>query len=214
MTAHMEVNMGGYFSTRWGSTPTRQDTDPLLKLDIRTVHKMGALQPGAVATHEWTSRGEPAGTITTIMSTTRPALTLSYSIRKPGENWQPIKETVFLDTTPCNYGGERFWFHCPRCHQRRAVLFSVDGYFRCRACHDLAYSSTREDAHERSIRRTRTLQRELRAPSNCDVFTIPPKPDGMSWSKYDQLVFQLKEEIKRQSDLFVEEFTRRFGHLR
>ena len=214
MTAHMEVNMGGYFSTRWGSTPTRKDTDPLLKLDIRTLHKMGALQPTALTTHEWKRGPDPAGSMQTYMRASGDALTLIYSRRVNDETWENVKEPVWLDATPCTYGGERPWFRCPRCSKRCAVLFGLSGYFRCRTCHDLAYSSTREDAYERALRRTRTFQGKLGGTSDDDAFTIPPKPGGMTWSRYDQLRSQLRDAMMRQSDLLEAEFSRWFGHLR
>ena len=87
--------------------------------------------------------------IVTIMNRDRPRLTLDYSTSRDGETeWSPRKEHIRLDSTPCNYGGERTWFLCPHCRNRRAVLFSAGGVFACRQCHDLAYASTREDAKD------------------------------------------------------------------
>jgi hypothetical protein len=207
--------MGGYGSTRWDYGTTHRETDPLLKLDIRIVRKMGALQPGAYATHAWTSRGEPSGTITTIMHRDRPCLTLDYRIRSRDEtDWTPIREDVWIDETACHYGGTRPWFLCPGCNERRGVLFSVDGRFRCRQCHRLAYSSTREDPHERSIRRCQELQRKLGGGGyGVPIWTVPPKPDGMSWRKYLRLRAQFIRELNRQRTLFDEHFVQRFGHL-
>jgi hypothetical protein len=153
--------MGGYDATRWNDERIRQDTDPLRRLDVRLLNRIGALRPGAMAHPSWSRRGEPSGNILTIMSRTRPCLTLSYSTQRPGEEWQPVRESVWLDATPCHFGGERIWFLCPGCNRRRAVLFSVGGRFRCRQCHDLAYTSTREDAQDRSIRRDTKLHSRL-----------------------------------------------------
>ncbi|HEV2127703.1 MAG TPA: hypothetical protein VGR22_03695 [Thermomicrobiales bacterium] len=78
-------------------------------------------------------------------------LTLEYRTRGRGDaEWTPRTLRVWLEWTPCHFGGERVWFRCPGCLSRRAVHFSVGGVFRCRACHDLAYTSTREDAIERA----------------------------------------------------------------
>jgi hypothetical protein len=200
--------MGGYFSTRWGSVRTRQDTDPLLGLDIRWLRKIGALRPGAIAHPQWSSRGEPSGTIDTIMDRGGYTLTLSYRTRRQGEEWQPIEEVVALDTTPCNYGGERLWFLCPGCNSRRAVLFSVGGRFRCRQCHRLAYTSTREDAWERSIRRCAELRRKIGGGHGQPVWEIPDRPDGMTCRAYWRVVRQLTREIDRQSDIFATDLMR------
>lgn len=203
--------MGGYFSTRWTSERTRQDTDSLLNLDIRWLRKAGALTPGAIAYPTWTCRGEPSGNIVTIMSHDGATITLSYRARSPGEEWQPVEEAVSLDTTPCTYGGERPWFLCPGCGSRRAVLFSVGGRFRCRACHDLAYSSTREDAMGRSIRRCAELRRKIGGGHGQPVWTIPEKPDGMTGHAYWRVVDQLMREIGRTEDFLEDEIERRFG---
>jgi hypothetical protein len=201
--------MGGYFSTRWGSERTRQDTDPLLKLDVRWLHRIGALRPGAVATPSWTRArdGAPSGTITTIMRDDA-ILILDYRTRRAGEDWQPVRERVALDRTPCHYGGERVWFRCPECHSRRAVLFSVDGRFRCRACHDLAYTSTREDPHERALRRCAELRSKIGGGFGQPVWTIPPKPDGMTYRRYCKIVAQLQVEIARASGLLDDRLSR------
>lgn len=189
--------MGGYDSTRWNYERIRQDTDPLLKLDVRWLNRIGALRPGAMAHPSWSCRGEPSGNILTIMSQTRPCLTLSYSTQRPGEDWQPVREAVWLDTTPCHYGGERMWFLCPGCNRRRAVLFSVGGRFRCRTCHDLAYTSTRESSFDRAIRRCAELRCKLGGSFGQPIWTIPPKPDGMTYRRYNRIVAKLIAEIDR-----------------
>jgi len=184
--------MGGYFSTRWGLHRTRPETDPLLALDVRRLKRDGALQPGALATQQWTRGGEPSGTIHTYVDARRPDfLILDYQTRDYGGPWVPVRELIQLITTPCNYGGERVWFACPRCWSRRAVLFSLGGHFRCRACHDLAYSSTREDERDRAMRHVRTLRRQLGGTGGEPAFVAPAKPAGMHWRTYERICDQL-----------------------
>lgn len=56
---------------------------------------------------------------------------------------------VSLTTTPCNFGGVRYWFICPLnkngayCGKRVAKLYEAPGavYFGCRHCYDLSYDS-------------------------------------------------------------------------
>ncbi len=205
--------MGGYFSTRWRSEHVRQTTDALMKLDVRWLHRVGGLRPGATTFPSWPLGGKPNGSIATVMDGDRPVLTLEYSTQRPGEDWQPIKESVWLDSTPCNYGGDRTWFLCPSCGTRRAVLFSVGGRFRCRQCHDLAYSSTREDPTERAIRRCAELRSKIGGGWGQPVWTIPPKPDGMSWRRYDRIVAQLVVEIRRASGVFDAKLARMTNDL-
>jgi hypothetical protein len=50
---------------------------------------------------------------------------------------------VRLATTSPHFGGRRWWFLCPRCAARVAVLYRRprQAGFACRACHDLTYES-------------------------------------------------------------------------
>ncbi len=52
-----------------------------------------------------------------------------------------LDDELRLTWTPCNFGGSRPWFVCPKCGTRAAVL-SAFPRFRCRACHPLVYAST------------------------------------------------------------------------
>ncbi len=200
--------MGGYFSIRWGGERTRLDTAGLLRLDVRHMRRTGVLQPGARSTWQWTrGGGEPAGTIVTIMDHDRPRLTLVYSTRRAGEtDWTPRTAHVWLDVTPCHYGGERTWLRCPHCHTRRAVLFSVDGAFACRGRHDLAYASTREDEAGACDRRIRAIADRLGSDGNGlrgFLWTMPDKPKGMHWKTYDRLTRELYREHERREDVFT-----------
>jgi len=59
---------------------------------------------------------------------------------------------ISLTTTPCNFGGVRYWFICPLsvngayCGRRVGTLYLASGgnYFGCRHCYDLSYESRNE----------------------------------------------------------------------
>lgn len=200
--------MGGYGSTRWGWERIRQDTAGLLRIDVRHAQRTGVLRPGALATWQWTrDDGEPCGTIQTFMNHDGDCLTLDYATRRDGEtSWTPHKGAVWLDTTPCNYGGHRVWLRCPGCQSRRAVLFNANGLFRCRACHDLAYTSTRETSTDRSIRRCAAVQRRLGADGRgIRIWEIPPKPDGMHWETYERLAHEISVHGHRALKVMIED---------
>ena len=61
---------------------------------------------------------------------------------------------VSLTTTPCNYGGARYWFVCPLyksgiyCGKRVGKLYGGK-WFGCRHCYDLSYESRNESASYR-----------------------------------------------------------------
>ena len=52
-----------------------------------------------------------------------------------------------LTTTPCRYGGKRYWFICPwykngvYCGKRVGTLYKDGDYFACRHCYELTYAS-------------------------------------------------------------------------
>ncbi len=60
---------------------------------------------------------------------------------------EPLDYRVALTTTPCRYGGVRYWFKCPLtkngqpCGRRVGILYCVGKYFGCRTCGDIVYSS-------------------------------------------------------------------------
>ncbi|PKK82036.1 MAG: hypothetical protein CVT49_15740 [candidate division Zixibacteria bacterium HGW-Zixibacteria-1] len=54
--------------------------------------------------------------------------------------------SIRYESTPCNYGGKRWWFFCPACGRRCRILYlpSDEIYFACRVCHNLSYESQQE----------------------------------------------------------------------
>ena len=212
--------MGGYFSTRWDSTVTKNVSDPLLFLDVRYLARNGCLSapPGDwhVSTISWESRGKPSGWIELhvlgVEGSRIPEIELDYSIRR-GESgpWTPIRERILLDYTECNYGGDRPWFLCPGCRKRKAVLRSVAGRFRCNACNGVAYSSTREHQEDRMCRNVQAARRQLGAGPG-PIWERPPKPKGMHWNTY----FRICRPIAKSDAIFelaYEKMERRFTRL-
>ncbi len=53
---------------------------------------------------------------------------------------------VFIESTPCHYGGKRWWFICPHCHRRCRIIYLAPGFlhFVCRICGNLTYESQQE----------------------------------------------------------------------
>ena len=70
--------------------------------------------------------------------------------RRTGEKTE-CDYKVQLVTTPCNLGGRRWWFICPRCGRRVGILHCPPGatYYGCRHCYDLSYESRNECRHGR-----------------------------------------------------------------
>ena len=70
---------------------------------------------------------------------------LQYTITPSGQQ-QDLDHLVYLDSTPCNFGGKRWWFNCPYCDRRCRILYQPpdSSYFLCRVCHVLTYTSQQE----------------------------------------------------------------------
>ncbi len=54
--------------------------------------------------------------------------------------------TIDFTSTPCNYGGKRYWFLCPVCGKRVGKLYLLpEGrYYECRTCYSLTYRGCKE----------------------------------------------------------------------
>jgi len=77
-------------------------------------------------------------------------LKLKYRIRNGSEEeWQDVENIYPLVSTPCKYGGKRYWFICSvynngvYCGRRVAKLYlgANSHYFACRHCYNLSYES-------------------------------------------------------------------------
>ena len=159
--------MGGVGSTRWGWRSTRATTDGVLALDVRVLTQRGYFAAGqgetATGIEIWDLRGEEVGRIGVVYCGYDPeVVTISYSATLPGGSWPQVHERILLERTACYYGGARRWFRCPGCDSRRAVLYCVGGIFRCRACQDLAYASTRKHSATR-----KTQVKDSKSPCCC-----------------------------------------------
>jgi len=74
-------------------------------------------------------------------------MVLEYDQPQEDGQVQHLRYSIKLVSTPCRYGGIRYWFICPlavdgkECGRRVAVLYKFGYYFGCRHCHNLTYHS-------------------------------------------------------------------------
>ena len=83
---------------------------------------------------------------------------------------EPMAYRALLESTPCFFGGRRWWWRCPGrgCSRRCRALYLVGGWFVCRTCARLTYDSRREHRGTgvEDIRRAEVLwERAARARS-------------------------------------------------
>ena len=196
--------MGGYGSGRsygWGGKAT---TESQQRIDIRWLKKQRYLRPGRVGSLSW-SRGEKqTGSIGYRMKAD--SMILNYLHRPNGGEWEQVEENISFDCTPCNYGGYRAWFLCPRCWKRVAVLYGAGKYFFCRRCHNLAYGSQHEGKVDRLMRKARKIRRRLGASNNLSE-AILFKPKNMHQKTFDRV----RREADNANNLSLLIMGQRFG---
>lgn len=117
-------------------------------------------------------------------------------------------QTVMLETTPCHFGGERYWMTCPKCGERKAVLYEVHShYWACRTCLNLVYSSqqmTKTDYWAWFIR-AEEVAKQLQPDYDIKKYTpafgfyppYPTKPKYMKRSKYNEHLAKFDKYIRR-----------------
>ncbi len=180
--------MGGSGSGEWWRWEKRETTEATIGLDVRYLARNGMLRPGFYSL-SWRCGDRPAGNIGLRVTEDGPTLgtiTLEYRTRRGEGAWQDVTQRVWLDWTPCTYGGERPWLLCPLCLRRMAILYSGGAGFACRKCLRLVYQSQRESSGDRALAQAQAIRRRLGGSANM-LEPFPMKPPGMHWRTYDRL---------------------------
>jgi len=93
---------------------------------------------------QWTMNEREIGSVRyeAFMASNPTYIRLYYTWRKT----EKLDYKVFLMKTSPNFGGFRYWFSCPSCGKRARKLYAPPnlGYFFCRTCQNLTYTSCRE----------------------------------------------------------------------
>ena len=136
----------------------RRKCEQLISLDIRQLHRRGLLRPGSAFSWHWSRGGEPSGSISVCAEPE--SLSLDYRWTPRGGEPIPRVTSFLISHTNCHFGGLRPWLICKWCCRRCAIVYGVsgDGYFGCRRCLKLGYSSEVEDLMGRLWRKKRKLE--------------------------------------------------------
>jgi hypothetical protein len=146
--------MGRY---SWSNRETVEDCK---SLDICWLNRKGYLSGFWTGSIEWkNAMGEVTGSIGIQVSVDRGGcgedhVRVFYSQVDgvTGEKKKDLDYKIHLVSTPCHFGGKRFWFLCPLvangipCGRRVGKLYLAGGqtYFGCRHCYNLTYRSCKE----------------------------------------------------------------------
>jgi hypothetical protein len=196
--------MGGSGSGNWYRWDSKTTTESQHRIDIRWMKKQGYLRPIIIGSMSWSRGNEQTGSIGFRMETNR--MVLNYRQRPYGGEWENIEQVVSLGRTPCNYGGQRTWFLCPRCWRRVAVLYGAGKYFWCRQCYNLTYSSQQESWADRLMRTARKIRKRMGGGDSLFDF-FPDKPKNMHWKTY----WRLREESEQANHLSMLIMSQRLG---
>lgn len=179
--------MGGIGSGWYERRNVKPSIDAVRSLDVRDWQRRGLLKPGLRFTIEWGQQGDLTLGIAVRMDEHH--VVLAYRYLNGDGSLTTVEYPVALDWTPQTFSGRRVWFRCPTegCERRVAILHLGDFRFACRRCHGLAYSSQRENAIDRNLRRARKIRRKL-GDLQDSLSSSSDKPKGMRWHTYNQLL--------------------------
>lgn len=110
-------------------------------------------------------------------SGSNPHMQLNYTVTQHSGEKRDYDYSVQLISTPCVFGGRRFWFICPLtkngspCNRKVSTLYSPPGksYYGCRHCYDLTYSARQDHNYRFAALRKRFEYEKKAAKLHSDI---------------------------------------------
>lgn len=183
------MRMGGWDSGRNGGRPL---ADSALFVEIDWMIRTGRAVPGSWknGSLSWTCRRKESGWISyecDMRDADNASIILRFAVknRSTGEK-RNFEQRVPLSFTIPNYGGKRWWMHCPVNGTRVGKLYCPAGgdIFASRTVWRLGYQSQREAKQWRPLDRLFRLQRKLGVERGIQHSLCRPK--GMWRKTYDR----------------------------
>lgn len=115
---------------------------------------------------------------------------------------------IYVDKTPCHFGGDRYWFVCPSCSRKCSKVYIDKIGLACRKCCDLNYFSqqhTKTDSYyyqRKAEQVARKIDRDYKYNGIHPIF--PPKPKYMKWSAYGKLYRQFHDSSERSYQVWLQ----------
>lgn len=175
------------------------------RLDIRRMIKAGCIKSHNRFSWQWLSdTGEKVASVMCNVDDEPQCLRVTYNWKNSQvATWQPVDMHICLTSTLCNYGGKRWWFKCPCCARRAAVLYITDGALRCAKCSRLSYASQRGKVTDRAWIRQRKLEAKLG--------DYGQKPKRMHWETFTYLREKISECERQKDSAFIMAMIRLVG---
>lgn len=171
----------------------RPHIESALSLDIWRMHALGCLRQGRRGSWLWTIEGEQAPSSSVGYSVEidgdRGSLLLTYSHDGSSGKRESAICKIFLSSIPLNFGGCRWYGHCPYTGRRARKLYKFSGIEHF--CHRTAVRPTPTYASQRvsgwhRINDQRWLLRRRMGDKWSDLFSEPQKPKWMRWRTFER----------------------------
>jgi hypothetical protein len=151
----------------------------------------------------WTRRGEPWATVEYRLELRSHGGTawLRYDVDHYSQRTGPQEHKISLGTTPCPFGGVRWWWICPATSRWVRKLYLPNGGTRFLSrgpgAYSLAYASQRHGRVGRIHARGQRLYRRL-GGDYCGPLddSLPPKPKRMRWRTYNAICHRLEADAR------------------
>ena len=180
--------MGGWNSGRSGGAPTVERS---LTVSLPLMMQRGWIVDGGQGsgTLTWSTNGNQTGSIGFSYAMWEPDyswLELRFTSTRYGGEPQSVRQHIALSSTQPNYGGQRWWMHCPQTNQRVLKLHLPSGgaKFLSRDAWGLGYRSQRISRGDRTLEKMFKLQQKLGGEPGWDRGL--PRPKGMWWRTYER----------------------------
>lgn len=110
---------------------------------------------------------------------------------------------VELTSTPCHFGGERWWLVCPECQRRCQVLYGVC----CRLCRGAVHRTTILSPQERLLEKALRMRSRLGQTGGGLLLPFPPRPKHMRQATY----WKLRLTCRAIEQALLQGIAREFG---
>lgn len=183
----------------------RPHIESALCLGVGSMFKCGALRADTTTAGgwHWSRDGEKIAAIgyKASLSAESGELRLSYTWTPDG-NPQDVTCTIRLSSLPLQFGGRRWYMHCPYTQRRVLKLYkfgSIEQFCSRTAIRPLpTYASQRVSGSDRINAQRWAIRRKI-GDTFSDLFGEPYKPKGMRWRTFERYAERDAELAEREA---------------